>query len=437
MATGRLAPVARQRVLTDLGVVAPGALLHTYVGGTPSTPLATFSDDALTVQNANPVVASAGGLLPPVYLTPGLSYRFLLTDAGGSTIWDQDSILIPDQATVANGGTGAVTLTAHGVLIGNGTSAVNVTAAGTAGQVLTSNGGSADPTFQTNALDPSVNDFRLTLTTAVPVTTADVLAATTLYCSPLKGNRIGLYDGSMWNLRTSAEFSIAVPATTGQLYDVFCFDNAGVPTLELLAWTNDTTRATALVRQDGVLSKTGAVTRRYLGSMRTTAVSGQTEDSAVKRYLWNYANRVDRALEKFEATGSWTYNTNTVRQANAAAANQVEVVIGVSEEPIILEVLATVTQATSTNNAAVGVGLDSTTTFAADQSVPVANLLAGVSASLRSLYRGLPGIGRHVLSWNEVAFTNATTTFWGTSAAVGTIALAISSKSGLLGTVRG
>jgi len=49
---------------------------------------------------------------------------------------------------VAAGGTGAATLTAHGVLVGEGTSAVAATAAGTAGQVLTSNGASADPTWQ-------------------------------------------------------------------------------------------------------------------------------------------------------------------------------------------------------------------------------------------------------------------------------------------------
>lgn len=49
---------------------------------------------------------------------------------------------------VASGGIGAATLTAHGVLVGAGTSAVVATTPGTAGQVLTSNGASADPTFQ-------------------------------------------------------------------------------------------------------------------------------------------------------------------------------------------------------------------------------------------------------------------------------------------------
>lgn len=52
---------------------------------------------------------------------------------------------------VTKGGTGDTTLTAHGVLIGNGPSAVAITSAGTSGQVLVSNGASADPTFQTVA----------------------------------------------------------------------------------------------------------------------------------------------------------------------------------------------------------------------------------------------------------------------------------------------
>lgn len=51
--------------------------------------------------------------------------------------------------TVGQGGTGATTLTAHGVLIGNTTGVINATTAGTSGQVLTSNGASSDPTFQT------------------------------------------------------------------------------------------------------------------------------------------------------------------------------------------------------------------------------------------------------------------------------------------------
>lgn len=49
---------------------------------------------------------------------------------------------------VARGGTGAATLTAHAVLIGNGTSAVSAVAPSVAGQVLGDNGSGVDPSFQ-------------------------------------------------------------------------------------------------------------------------------------------------------------------------------------------------------------------------------------------------------------------------------------------------
>lgn len=50
-------------------------------------------------------------------------------------------------AVVGGGGTGATTLTNHGLLIGQGTSPIVATAAGTSSQVLTSGGGSADPGY--------------------------------------------------------------------------------------------------------------------------------------------------------------------------------------------------------------------------------------------------------------------------------------------------
>jgi len=61
--------------------------------------------------------------------------------------------------SVGNGGTGASTFTDGGVLVGNGTGAVQVTSAGTSGQVLTSNGAGVDPTFQTLSAGLSSPDF--------------------------------------------------------------------------------------------------------------------------------------------------------------------------------------------------------------------------------------------------------------------------------------
>jgi hypothetical protein len=101
MTTNLLAPVARQRTFTDLGVVAPGAKLYTYVSGTPATPLATTSDAAGLVPNTNPIVASAGGLFGPIYLTPDTAYHFVLTDAIGLPLWDQDPVTAPSGGSTA------------------------------------------------------------------------------------------------------------------------------------------------------------------------------------------------------------------------------------------------------------------------------------------------------------------------------------------------
>ena len=148
-------------------------------------------------------------------------------------------------------------------------------------------------------------DCRLTLTSGTAITTSDVTAAETLYFTPFKGNLLSLYDGTNWVLRAFSELSIDVPDVTG-VHDVFVYDNAGTPTLEVLVWTNDTTRATALTTQNGVLVKSGQTTRRYLGSFYSTiAGNGQIEDSLANRYLWNYYNRVERTLLVVDVTNSW------------------------------------------------------------------------------------------------------------------------------------
>ena len=50
------------------------------------------------------------------------------------------AIDLTTQLPVADGGTGATSLTSGSVLVGNGTSAVSLVAPGTSGNVLTSNG---------------------------------------------------------------------------------------------------------------------------------------------------------------------------------------------------------------------------------------------------------------------------------------------------------
>lgn len=62
------------------------------------------------------------------------------------------AVTVAGTLNVANGGTGASSLTANNVLLGNGTSAVQTVAPGTAGNVLTSNG----TTWQSSS-NPSIS----------------------------------------------------------------------------------------------------------------------------------------------------------------------------------------------------------------------------------------------------------------------------------------
>lgn len=263
------------------------------------------------------------------------------------------------------------------------------------------------------AQSPKFQDFRLTLTTGVPVTTTDVTSATTIYCTPYKGNSISLYDGTVWVTRQSSEFSLALSGlTSGKPYDVFCYDNSGTPTLEFLVWTNDTTRATALTYQDGVLVKSGAATRRYLGTFYTTSTT-TTEDSAAKRYLWNYYHRVVRRMQRQETTASWTYTTPTIRQARANTANQLNFLIGVAEDAVPARLLAMVSNSSVGAAVAVGIGLDSTTAFSADgQALFANNTTANYLVQLNANYNGVPSAGRHYLTWLEISSAVGTTTWY-------------------------
>lgn len=108
------------------------------------------------------------GVYPPASST-GLGGTVTSVDVSGGTtglttsggpITTAGTITIDGDLNVAHGGTGAVTLTAHGVLVGNGTSAVAVTAAGATGKVLTGVTGS-DPVWADPATSGTVTSVNV------------------------------------------------------------------------------------------------------------------------------------------------------------------------------------------------------------------------------------------------------------------------------------
>lgn len=295
---------------------------------------------------------------------------------------------------------------------------------------LVSDGSNWRVVGQTHLVNPQTNGGRLTLTTATPVTTADVTAATTLYFTPYTGNLIALYDGTgAWVTRSFAELALSlVGLTASKPYDIFAYDNSGVVALEALVWTDATTRATALTRVGGVLVKSGATTRRYIGSVYINSSGGQTDDSYLKRNVFNADHRVSRSLRRIEATASWTYASGTWRQANASTANQLECMIGVDEDPVSAEVIAAGSTGTIGDYPAVAIGLDSTSTAATG--LVMGNPRQDTTSYERIQHARLLthiGVGRHLLVWLESRNGSGTATFLGASSI---------QQSGIIGIVR-
>lgn len=132
------------------GVTVPnGARTLVYVDGTNVVSEVSYLA-SLALGSALPVTSGGTGVTTstgsgsvvlstsPTLTTPNLGTpsTAVLTNATGLPLTTGVTGTLP----VANGGTGATSLTANNVLLGNGTSAVQVVAPGTSGNVLTSNG---------------------------------------------------------------------------------------------------------------------------------------------------------------------------------------------------------------------------------------------------------------------------------------------------------
>ena len=156
-----------------------------------------YTDGAGTgaaVFNANPTEAGAGTVSSVDVSggTTGLSYS-------GGPITSSGTITMSGTLGVANGGTGAATLTANAVLVGNGTSAPLTVALGAAGNVLKVNsggsaweagaaGGQPDPTL-TGVSMPTITSGQFIVATAGSITL-------TLPSGPSAGDFVIVKDGT-------------------------------------------------------------------------------------------------------------------------------------------------------------------------------------------------------------------------------------------------
>lgn len=118
----------------------------------------------LMLVSVTPSQASATRTLTAdAIMSSDLTKTFTMPSLGGTLLNTASTIPVSQLATgtalsVSAGGTGFITATSHCVIVGAGTSALALVCPSTAGQVLTSNGGSADPSFQAaSSAAPALN----------------------------------------------------------------------------------------------------------------------------------------------------------------------------------------------------------------------------------------------------------------------------------------
>lgn len=276
---------------------------------------------------------------------------------------------------------------------------------------------------------------RLTLQSATPVMTSTQSAQTTVYYAPYNGSYVQIWNGTyagFYQFTSSASDTVGLSLALGSnwaanaAFDVFVTLNSGSAALCTVAWTNTTTRATALAIYNGLQTNSAQVTCRnsnsttltvaanqgtYLGSFYTNGSTGTVDyifggsasgGTAASFGIYNYYNRVDVATNVIDSGSTYTYTTATVRQARASAGNQVKFIIGVVEGGILASVTAGVQ--TTANAGAIpqwGVGCNSTSAFTGQPAqATTTNAVVAAFAGTATAFCA-PSLGVYTVSSNE------------------------------------
>jgi hypothetical protein len=291
----------------------------------------------------------------------GVSWNGVTGDAPSKNtindIFNVDTLNITPKWTITSGGT-LTAATGSIVTFGSGSSVVFNSAASVTGTVdMDGSTAVLVPTrarvdaggeHTTNASSqawvystlPKIFEARLSVSSSNPIGRG---TTSTIYLHPYKGNALSLYDNSRWEVHfLSGTVSLALGTMTDNLpYDIFLYNNSGTLTLEKTAWTNASTRATALTTQNGIYVKTGSTNKRYVGTVfsrgsDTVEVSAATIDQTYSagyhdaigyKGLVNYYNQEDFVINKIDIGSSYLQNTQ-VMFSSLTGANLYEGVAG-------------------------------------------------------------------------------------------------------------
>jgi hypothetical protein len=318
----------------------------------------------------------------------------------------------------------------------------NVTPAAIAGSVVS---GVATLNSQTgNLVGWTPPQGRLSLSTAA-VMTASVAGATAINYVAYTGHNVPIYNGTavvqaqICAANTIGNCLLSVTLGSNWLastfYDWLIAWNSGTPTLCSVAWTNSTTRATALTPIDGLNTNASSFTcatgnstsitvpanqGTYVGTCETglagqfNHIYGGTAAGGTAAFIgcWNAFNRIQQRTIVSDTTASWTYAVAlTWRAANAGLPAHVQgtFVRGLAEDSLVGTYYG-FSQPGAGSASAVGVGLDSTTTPCG---ITMPATQAAVNQAVTANCASIPGIGAHVMAALEWNFNTTAGTFYG------------------------
>jgi hypothetical protein len=157
--------------------IIPATTAVTFAGILPVSQGGTGANNAASARTNLGATGIGSSLFTATSAASARSTISAASSGANSDITSLSGLTTP--LSVGQGGTGASTLTANGVVVGNGTSAVQVTAAGTTGQVLVGNTGGAPSWATLTGIGvTSFSGGTTGLTPASPTTGAITLAGT-------------------------------------------------------------------------------------------------------------------------------------------------------------------------------------------------------------------------------------------------------------------
>lgn len=425
-----------------------GASLYIYDVGT-TTKKAIYSDTGLSVSVTNPLTSDSAGNFSRVYIAAG-TYKLRAETSAGVLIWEYDNI-----DTGLNAGSGALAITGGGT--GATTAAGARTALGAAAQSDVDD--LADEIADINtSLQNIVNvpQGRLTLTSATPVLSTGVAAATSVYYTPFVGNLAPIPDGTQFNTTSFSELTLTLNANhlANAIYDVFLFLNSGSITIGTgPAWNTATagsgargsgagtteltytlgglpTNANAMTARNGATTySVAAKNGLYIGSLYMDGSNGQiTVHTAYgqsrKLGVWNAFNQRPVELQAGDGTASWTYATATYRPSNNATANSLTTFCGLPDNPVFLKFQQSgqldLNSAASLQEILIGIGVNSTIAITGQNGRVGARAGTSTSSGSGNMVAETtlaPGIGINTITALEKGNSSVSTaTFLGTAA---------------------